>query len=85
MKKKGGAAEKVREEETTEGRCAGACAHVNDAMLSARRLQPCLSEQQCRHVEHESQLARVCQGPVLLCCVLQSTMLLTAEGKKGEE
>lgn len=56
--------------ETTEGRFAGACACVNDTMLSAQRLQPCLSEQQCRHVEHESQLARAWQGSVLLCCFL---------------
>lgn len=72
----------MREEETTEGRCAGACAHVNDAMLSAWRLQPCLSEQQCRHVEHESQLAGAWQGPGLLCCLLRSTVLLSAEGKE---
>jgi len=30
----GGVAEKVREGETTEGRCAGARARVNDATLS---------------------------------------------------
>lgn len=75
----GGAAEKVREGDTTEGQCAGACARVNDATLSTRRLQPCLSEQQCRHVEHKSQLAGAWQGPVLLCCFLQFIVLLSAE------
>lgn len=78
----GRAAEKVRGGETTEGRCAGACARVNGAMLSTRRLQPCLSEQQCRHVEHGSQLAGAWQGPVLLCCFLQFVALLSAEGKE---
>lgn len=76
------AAEKVREGETTEGWCAGACACINDAVLSTRRLQPCLSEQQCRHVEHKSQLAGAGQGPVLLWCFLQFIVLLCAEGEE---
>lgn len=42
---------------TTEGRFAGACARVNYTVPPSRRLQPCLSEQQCRRVEHGSQLA----------------------------
>lgn len=60
--KGGGGVEKVRGGETTEGRCAGARARVNDATLSARRLQPCLSEQQCCRVEHGSQLAGAWRG-----------------------
>lgn len=65
--------------ETAQGWCAGAGAYsVNDATVSTRRLQLCLSEQQCRHVEHESRLAGACQGPVLLFPVALSS----AEGKK---
>lgn len=79
---KGGRAEKVRGLETTEGRFAGACARVNDTLLSAQRLQPCLSEQQCRHVEHESQLARARQGSVLLCCFLCFIVFLCTEEKE---
>ena len=78
MKRGGRAAEKVRGEETTQGRCA----RVNDAMLSTRRLQPCLSEQQCRCVEHESQLAAAWRGPSFSCCFLQFTELLFAKGKE---
>ena len=70
--------------ETTEGRCAGDCARVNDATLSTRRLQPCLSEQQCRRVEHDSQLAGAWRGPVLLRRFLQLTELLCAEGKEEQ-
>lgn len=79
MKKGGGGAEKVRGGETTEGQFAGACACVNDTMLSAQRLQPCLSEQQCRRVEHESQLARAWQGSVLLRWFLRFIVLLYTE------
>lgn len=63
----------------------GACACVNDATLSTRRLQPCLSEQQCRHVEHESQLDPACQGPALLRCFLQFIVLLSVEGKEERD
>lgn len=82
MKRGRGGAEKVRGGETTEGRFAGARACVNDTMLSARRHQPCLPEQQCRRVEHESQLARAWQGSVLLRCFLRLIVLLCTEGKE---
>lgn len=51
-------------------------------MLSTRRLQPCLSEQQCRHVEHDSQLAGAWRGPVLLRRFLTLMELLCAQGKE---
>lgn len=54
---------------TTEGRFAGACARVNYTVPPSRRLQPCLSEQQCRRVEHGSQLARAWRGSALLRCL----------------
>lgn len=66
----------------TEGWRAGACASVNGATLSTRRLQLCLSEQQCHHVEHESQLAGAWQGPALIRCFLQFVVLFSAVGKE---
>lgn len=66
----------------TEGWRAGACASVNGATLSTRRLQLCLSEQQCHHVEHESQLAGAWQGLALIRCFLQFVVLLSAVGKE---
>lgn len=51
-------------------------------MLSTRRLQPCLSEQQCRRVEHDSQLAGAWRGPVLLRRFLTLMELLCAQGKE---
>ena len=82
-----GAAEKVREggRQQRDGVLGKLSASVNDATLSARRLQLCLSEQQCRHVEHGSRLAGAWQGPVLLCCFLQLVVLLmSAEGERRE-
>lgn len=72
----------MREGEITEGLCAGPCARVNDVMLSTWRLQLCLSKQQCRRVEHESQLAAAWQGLAFLCCFLQFIVLLSVEGKE---
>lgn len=81
-KKKGGGDEKVREGETTEGWFAGACARVNDTVLSVPSLQLRLSEQQCCCVEHENQLAGARRGSVLMGSFLQFIVLLYAKEKE---
>lgn len=70
--------------EATEGWFAGACACVNDTTPSALRLRPCLSEQQCRRVEHESQLARAWQGSLMMFPVVRRAALWRKRGKEKE-
>lgn len=74
----------MREGETTEGWFAGACARVNDTVLSVQSLQLCLSEQQCCRVEHEKQLAGAWRGSVLMCSFLQFIVLLYAKEQRSK-
>lgn len=60
----------------------GARVCVNDTVLSAQRLQPRLSEQQCRHVEHDSQLAGAWRGSALLRRFLRFIELLYTEEER---
>lgn len=80
-KRGGSGAEKVR----GVGGFAGACVCVNDTVLSAQRLQPRLSEQQCRHVEHDSQLAGAWRGSALLRRFLRFIELLYTEEKEERD